>query len=141
MLHCKQQRRNQSMSVSNTPIETHLVLAGARVWFWWQHPDRTLHGGKGSPQAIDNHLVYVGSEQVPLPGSQIEVILHMPRLEVGGVAARFFGRGTVLPFLPEDRAPEGFVAEVIFESDASAFSLLSPRGYEGSRDEVLVAAA
>ena len=92
--------------------------------FQWQGPDGVRRESKGTTRDISGYGVFIHTDSAPLPGDSVQVIVNMPPLQAQAMGMQLYGKGVAVRVEPgDDCAPEGFAAEVLFQSGwASALS-------------------
>jgi hypothetical protein len=92
--------------------------------FQWQGPDGVRRESKGTTRDISGYGVFIHTDSAPLPGDSVQVIVNMPPLQAQALGVQLYGKGVAVRVEPgDDCAPEGFAAEVLFQSGwASALS-------------------
>ena len=92
--------------------------------FQWQGPDGVRRESKGTTRDISGYGVFIHTDSAPLPGDSVQVIVNMPPLQAQAMGMQLYGKGIAVRVEPgDDCAPDGFAAEVLFQSGwASALS-------------------
>jgi hypothetical protein len=83
--------------------------------FLWQEPDGTMRMCVGTTLDISRSGVTITASSVPSPGTEVQVIVDLPALKVGGAAGRFMGKGMAVRVGYTDGRASGFEAEVKFQ--------------------------
>ncbi len=96
----------------------------APATFQWQGRDGIWRQGKGTTRDISSYGVFIQTNSAPLPGDSVHVIVDIPAPQVTNMGMQLFGKGVAVRMEPgDDCAPDGFAAEVLFQSGwASALS-------------------
>lgn len=94
----------------------------ATVSFKWRSEHGDWREGRGITRDISGGGLFILAYPVPVPGSQIVVVVQIPSLSPAKIPIVFQGYGTVVRIEPREGQPVGFAASVLFndESEPSA---------------------
>ncbi len=99
--------------------------------FLWQQTDGSWREARGTTRDISRFGVFLSTDTVPSPGTQIQVIVNLPASDRRDLNGQLYGKGVTVR--SED---EGFAAEILFQSGwASALLQLGredPRPYNSA---------
>lgn len=98
----------------------------APAFFAWQRADGTLQEAQGTSRDISERGVFILAQELPVPGTHVELDVYLPTVTGGPRSTQLHGEGTVVRTSGQGARESGFAAAVVFRTESSGPPLVEP---------------